>query len=165
MSSVIYRYKFSEIFLDELKSFIDIHRFDDIPIFKEAWDKWCIDNIILINDEKQRLDALGYKNDVRKKMYMSARYYYKNKFIRDKKQKKRKTYIRLDLETLSLMDAHIGRDPQKPSLSYANFIENYSIQIRQLTSSLIRDTGLNKEDISKKLKKTFKNRYFRLSRK
>ena len=80
-------------------------------------------------------------------------------------KKKRKTYIRLDLETLSLMDAHIGRDPQKPSLSYANFIENYSIQIRQLTSSLIRDTGLNKEDISKKLKKTFKNRYFRLSRK
>ena len=79
MSSVIYRYKFSEIFLDELKSFIDIHRFDDIPIFKEAWDKWCIDNIILVNEEKRRLDALGYKNDVGKKMYMSARYYYKNK--------------------------------------------------------------------------------------
>ena len=43
--ATIYRFKFSPSFVEKLLLFTDIHRFDDIPVFREAWLKWSEENI------------------------------------------------------------------------------------------------------------------------
>ena len=161
MTSVIYRYKFSPEFTNHLLTFINIHRFDSVPIFKDEWNKWRAENGELIQRENIRLVKLGYTGDIADKMYKSARYYYKNKPLGDKSAKKRRKYIRLSGDILSLMDEHIGGNREKPSISYKMFIEGNGGKMKLLTADLI-EKGLKKDDIEIKIKKTFKNRYFRL---
>jgi hypothetical protein len=36
----IYRYKFSEPFMNKLVNFANNHRYDDAGVFKERWDRW-----------------------------------------------------------------------------------------------------------------------------
>ena len=161
MTSVIYRYKFSPEFTNHLLAFINIHRFDPVASFKEAWDLWYATNEEMVQRETDRLMDLGYIGNIGDKMYKSARYYYKNKPLGDKSAKKRRKYVRLDSDILSIMDVHIGGHREKPSISYKIFIEGNGEKIKLLTADLI-EKGLKKEDIEIKIKKTFKNRYFRL---
>ncbi len=161
MSSTIYRYKFSSEFTNQLLQFIDIHRFDTVNIFKEEWGRWYATNNEVIQREISRLLDLGYKGDVLDKMYKSARYYYKNKPLVAKSPKKRRKYIRLDSDILTLMDEHITRNSEKPSLSYELFIEKNKARIAILKSDLL-EKGIKDNEVGIKIKKTFKNRYFRL---
>jgi len=157
----IYRYKFSDAFLSHLKAFIDIHRFDTIPLFKEAWTKWCGIYAEHIAIEHRRLEGLGYKGDVSEKMYKSVRYYYKNKSMEKVKPKKRQQYIRLTSEFLSIMDEFIRASKRdKPSNIYKLFKEQHEQNIKDIQCYLL-EQGLHKDDIVLKIKKTFKNRYFR----
>ena len=160
----IYRYKFTDDFINEIKKFIHIHRFDAIDVFKEAWEEWKVQNYHLVINEELQLKSKGYEGDVSTKMYKSVRYYYKNKPLSRQEPKKRKVYIRLDADVLSLMDRHITDNTQKPSVSYGYFVEINADSLKLLEVSLI-DKGLSKEDINAKIKKTFKNRYFRLIKK
>jgi len=161
MSTNIYRYKFSSEFTNGLLQFIDIHRFDSVPIFKDEWNKWRVENDELIQRENMRLVELGYTGDIADKMYKSARYYYKNKSTVPKSPKKRRKYIRLDSTILSLMDDHIGESRGKPSSLFQMFIEKNKDKLASLKVNL-REKGVKNEDIDAKIKKTFKNRHFRL---
>ena len=161
MSANIYRYKFSSEFTNGLLQFIDIHRFDSVPIFKDEWNKWRVENVELIQRENMRLVELGYTGDIADKMYKSARYYYKNKSTVPKSPKKRRKYIRLDSTILSLMDDHIGESRGKPSSLFQMFIEKNKDKLASLKVNL-REKGVKNEDIDAKIKKTFKNRHFRL---
>ena len=108
-----------------------------------------------------RLVELGYTGDIADKMYKSARYYYNNKSTVPKSPKKRRKYIRLDSTILSLMDDHIGESRGKPSSLFQIFIEKNKDKLASLKVDLL-EQGVKNEDFDAKIKKTFKNRHFRL---
>ena len=161
MNTKVYRYKFSQEFTNAMQKFIDIHRFDEIKVFKEAWNKWYCKNMILINNEQRHLEGMGYNGDVKLKMYKSARYYYKNKSLEKTVPKKRKVYIHLNKSLLVLMDDYIKQNKEKPSIAYENFAKLYLKEIKETQTKLLKQSLCNKV-ISAKIKKTFKNRCFRM---
>ena len=107
-------------------------------------------------------DELRDKIDISVKMYKSARYYYKNKSLVETPPKKRRPYIRLDPEILKCIDDHIGCSrQQKPSAAFRSFMDIQAETV-QKSARILHDKGLMQDDIDAKIKKTFKNRYFRL---
>ncbi len=161
----IYRYNFSDSFLSNLKEFSKIHKFDESDAFKDNWSIWCDNNKELNEKENNILKNEGYKGDIMEKMYKSVRYYFKNKDNNNNKPKKRKQYIGLEPGFRDAIDNHIEyiafRRELKPSEGYLNFMDNEKYK-KVITFEKLKLAGykLSKEDIEKKLKKTYKNRYF-----
>ena len=54
----IYRYKFTQEFMDEIYQFAKIHQYDERKDFKEAWEVWMETQSELINSEVNRLTAV-----------------------------------------------------------------------------------------------------------
>lgn len=79
VSIAIYRYKFTNEFMNELFKFSKIYQYDHRKDFKEAWDKWMDENDDIIDEEVRRLKTLGYEGDIIDKMFKSARYYFRKK--------------------------------------------------------------------------------------
>lgn len=154
-----YRYKFDPTFLKHLETFSTINKWCKPKDFKENFEKWTTDNQCIIREEVKRLQQLGYDGDVIKKMYTSARYYFKNKSGEKKDPKKRKKYIRLDKSILNTMDIQIKRFDGKPSDGFTNFIENIDSYFQKVEKEKI-NAMLKDEANLKKIKKTYKNRYF-----
>ena len=63
------RFKFSKGFLEHLKEFTRIHKFDDAKIFKEHFDEWKEENVEIINRETGYMRNMGYEGDVINKIY------------------------------------------------------------------------------------------------
>ena len=64
-----YRFKFSKGFLENLKEFTRIHKFDDPKIFKESFGIWQEENKETISRETTYMRNMGYEGDVVSKMY------------------------------------------------------------------------------------------------
>ena len=128
MSETIYRFKFSEKIKEPMIKFANVHRFDETPDFKEAWNRWYDDNSELIEEESTRLNRLGCDKNIDEKMYKSVRYYFKNKSSEKKKPKKRRQYIMIEQLILNLMSEHIEicafPNNYKPEYAYNNFVSN-----------------------------------------
>jgi hypothetical protein len=156
----VYRYKFTQEFMDEMHNFSKIHQYDDRIQFKEAWDKWVIDYEDSIQTEVERLLLTGYTGDILDKMFKSARYYFRKKGVIKPDVKERRPYILLQKEILDLMDVHIRRNNYKPSEGFEDFcnlhVDNLKQEIAYLFNHNITDTIMIKD----KFKKTYKNRYF-----
>ena len=75
----IFRFKFTDEFMEDLYKFSKIHQYDHRKEFKEAWLLWIDDNAELVSDEIERLTRLNYEGDVIDKMFKSARYYFRKK--------------------------------------------------------------------------------------
>ena len=105
----IYRFKFTEEFMEELYKFAKIHQYDHRKDFKEAWTKWTEENSDIISNETERLLALGYKNEdnIDDKMFKSARYYFRKKSNQKQEPKERRCYVGVEHELLVQMDAYI----------------------------------------------------------
>lgn len=163
----VYRFKLSEEITQHLIYFARIHKHDDRVTFKDAWNEWIKNNESLTQNETRRLFEMGYMGNVMKKMYVSVRYYYKNKSNKTESettQKKRRQYIKLDNTILQLMDTHIRENNMQldytPAKGFKNFIEeNYYTIDREITR-LITNSSLKRDDVNLKLKKTYKNRYY-----
>jgi hypothetical protein len=155
----IYRYKFEEQFMIELYNFSKIHQYDDRKEFKSAWNVWTEEHAELIEDETRRLINLNYDGDVNDKMFRSARYYFRKKSPEKKEQPQRRKYICVDKDIINAIDEHILKNSSKPSTAFLEFckenIELLSEEIARLYSE-----NMTAEDIKKKIKKTYKNRYF-----
>ena len=167
MSAKTYRFKFSKGFLEHLKEFTRIHKFDEAKIFKEHFDEWKEENVEIINRETGYMRNMGYEGDVINKMYKSARYYFKNKSNEKTKPKKRKQYVGIDITLKDKMDEFIqekidsDEECPKPADAYTEFIENENNKIILTTEKTrLMSFGMNEDDVNKKFKKTFKNRYF-----
>jgi hypothetical protein len=164
--ATIYRYKFSDNFIEELCRFSKIHQFDERNEFKEAWSNWIVVNNSIIEDEIKHLVELNYDGDIMDKMYKSARYYFRKKTIEKKEPTKRCTYVGLLKELLASMDNHIksniDKKDYKPSEGFSDFckenIELLKKEIERLISYNIKDSL----QIKNKIKKTYKNRYFKI---
>jgi hypothetical protein len=161
INNTIYRYKFDELFLEDLISFSKIHQFDDRKTFKEEWKLWCESNEEFINREENRLISLGYKGDCKDKMFKSARYYFRKKPAEKKEAKQRRNYIALSKPLIEMIDNAIKSHnimKLKPSDGFDSFYKENSLIIEEEVNRL--EGLLSKGEIYAKIKKTYKNRCF-----
>jgi hypothetical protein len=169
LPSTIFRFKFTENFMEELSDFSKIHQYDHRKDFKEAWVKWTAENEELVTKEVERLLILGYPNEediVDDKMFKSARYYFRKKSSVKVEPKQRRQYIGVDHELLETMDRHIianiHNDDYKPKSAFVMFCkENEDVLKQTITKMDTSDVKM----IQDKIKKTYKNRYFMLTNK
>lgn len=163
----IYRYNFDENVMDQLTAFAKIHQHDDRKTYKESWKQWLEENNELVKCEQERLTNLGYEGDVIDKMYKAARYYFRKKSNVKTDPKKRRKYISMEQEILTEMDHHIIRNMSSfdytPSKGYSDFCSTHIDFIKAEINRMI-ELGISTDEISVKFKKTYKNRYFIISR-
>jgi hypothetical protein len=164
LSIAIYRYKFTNEFINELFKFSKIHQYDHRKDFKEAWDKWMDENEDLINGEVRRLTNLGYEGDIIDKMFKSARYYFRKKSTEKKDPIKRRVYVGTNKELLEAMDDHINTNINsgnfKPSEGFDNFCKENMDVLKEQINALCKAGFTDSNEIKFKIKKTYKNRYF-----
>ena len=171
LPATIYRFKFTEEFMEELHNFSKVHQYDHRKDFKEAWVKWADDNEDIISKEVERLKALGYLNDdiVDDKMFKSARYYFRKKSSVRPEPKQRRQYIVVDHELLDKMDLHIisniYNDDYKPKTAFIMFCKEYKAVLQQTILTMGEKGVFDAKIIEGKIKKTYKNRYFMLTNK
>lgn len=168
----VFRYKFSPEFLILLKQFTQEHYTEEPLLYKLSWNNWIKINKEMYLKESLRLKNLGYKGDIEMKMYKSTRYYYKNKVNLEptKKKDKRKDYIKLNKKFLNLIINHLKSIDnvvdKHPKKLYEMFINDdkyqsyISIERRRLF-----EEGLDHIEITKKMKKTYKNKLYNFIRK
>ena len=159
----IYRYEFTDEFMQNLSRFSKIHQYDDRHIFKESWELWIQENSEIVNNEIIRLQSLNYHGDILDKMFKSARYYFRKKGTEKKVHKERKNYISFSKNILDCIDKHISINIQsrvKPSISFVDFCENNKEVVRETIQYLNKEGIRDLEEIQNKVKKTYKNRYF-----
>ena len=159
----IYRFKFTNEFMNELYNFSKIHQYDHRKDFKESWKTWVDEKSLIISKEIERLTELGYSGDILEKMFTSARYYFRKKRTEKMEPKQRCSYIGVQKELLEAMDIHINENRSKefkPSNGFENFCKDNIPLLKQEIDRLVSCNIKNVEDIRKKIKKTYKNRYF-----
>jgi hypothetical protein len=162
----IYRYKFTQEFMNEIYQFSKIHQYDERKDFKEAWGVWMETNSELINSEVNRLTNLNYQGDIIDKMFKSARYYFRKKGTVKKEPVKRSNYVAVNKELLDAMDQHIIKNitkkEYKPSEGFVDFCDTNIELLKEEVARLFEEEGLQKDakTVEKKMKKTYKNRYF-----
>jgi hypothetical protein len=166
---VIFRFKFTEDFMEELYKFSKIHQYDDRKDFKEAWSKWTEENDELIDEETKRLILLGYDGDILIKMFKSARYYFRKKSDQKKEPKQRRAYISVNRELLNAMDRHILEniylDDYQPKNGFESFCKDNDTILQTTVNQIVENGVHDKDTIDLKIKKTYKNRYFLLTNK
>ena len=171
LPATIYRFKFTEEFMEELHNFSKVHQYDHRKDFKEAWVKWADNNEDIISKEVDRLKTLGYPNDdiIDDKMFKSARYYFRKKSSVRPEPKQRRQYIVVDHELLDKMDLHIisniYNDDYKPKTAFIMFCKEYKAVLQQTILTMGEKGVFDAKLIEDKIKKTYKNRYFMLTNK
>ena len=158
-----FRHDFGEKFIEELKQFAIIHKYDDRKVFKQAWIEWTEQKSVQIAQEVEQLKNSGYKGDVLDKMFKSARYYFRKK-VENVEETPRKKYISLSPLFLEQIDIYISERlssstaaNSSPADLYCDFCQNKKELIFEQIQELI---DLTSEEICIKLKKTFKNRFY-----
>jgi hypothetical protein len=160
----IYRYKFTDDFTKEMFKFSKVHQYDHRKDFKEAWNIWTEENENIVSEEVRRLTNLGYDGDILDKMFKSARYYFRKKSTEKKAPAERRNYIGVQKDLLDAMDEHINsrlkEDDYKPSDGFDEFCKKHIDVLKEEVNMLCRNGFTNSEEIKRKIKKTYKNRYF-----
>ena len=162
----IYRYKFTQEIMDEIYQFAKIHQYDERKDFKEAWEIWMETQTELVNSEVIRLTELNYQGDIIDKMFKSARYYFRKKGTVKKEPAQRSSYVAINKDLLDAMDQHIvtniTKKDYKPSDGFVDFCNANVPLLKEEVSRLFEEEGIQKDAkiVEKKIKKTYKNRYF-----
>lgn len=177
---VVYRYKLSDDIMKEITNFAMIHQYDDRHSYKEAWAVWREENKDYLNREVQRLTEIGYDGSVEDKMYKAGRYYFRKKGLLsagntdanvNKDTKQRREYISIDRQVISLMDEHLkntmkNSNTLSPAEMYNDFCKihtNMPVFCEEI-KRICANNRIKASDVSAKIKKTYKNRYYILSR-
>jgi len=160
----IFRYKFTQEFMDELYKFSKIHQYDERKDFKDAWEVWLEENKDMVNIETRRMYNLGYDGDIFDKMFKSARYYFRKKTEENKEPKERRKYVSVNHDLLDAMDKHIESNKSNKDYQPKNGFITFCHENEELLKSSINimlEKGMNDSNlIQEKIKKTYKNRYF-----
>jgi hypothetical protein len=159
-NALIYRFKFTQEFMDELFQFSKVHQYDDRHSFKEAWKQWSEANENLVSSEIRRLTNLDYKGNIEEKMYKSARYYYRKKGTEKNAPAERRHYVCSQKEIIEAMDAHIQEHMSKPSDGFLDFSQANLELLQTEVAHMVQCGFKDHQEIKEKIKKTYKNRYF-----
>ena len=169
MSKTMFRHTFSKQFVEVLGGFSKLHQDDERKEFKSAWADWIASDSIkpLINHEIKVLRDCGFEGDVLDKMFKSCRYYFRNKGVGDDESKKeRKTYVGLSKLVLQHMDQHIKEQfGLRPEDAYNNYCNKFTQKIKDEIQTFCLESGDSVDDVYKKYKKTYKNRFYVMSKK
>ena len=183
--SRVLRFEFAGALVEHVVAFANVHRYDDRKTYKEAWTAWLAHDEIaaLMKTEVERLNALGYKGDVADKLFKSGRYYFRGKTNKGSDERNErnqgnkgndeeslcKNYVLLNRQLLDEMDDHIDCGLRSadytPAGGFADFCntnaqsELYRSEVARLSE--LMPTG---DAVHDKLKKTYKNRYFMLTK-
>jgi len=161
---MIFRYKFTQDFMDELYKFSKIHQYDERKDFKEAWKLWLDENEDIVNIEVRRMKVLGYEGDVFDKMFKSARYYFRKKSDEKKEPKERRKYVGVSSDLLDAMDKHIEsnmlKENYQPKTGFISFCHENEELLKKSINNMLEVGISDGEYIQEKIKKTYKNRYF-----
>ena len=164
----IYRYKFTDDFTNEMYKFSKVHQYDHRKDFKEAWNVWVEENNGIVTDEIKRLTEMGYDGDILDKMFKSARYYFRKKSTEKSEPQARRTYIGTQKDLLEAMDEHIMinivKPDYKPSVAFNEFCQENIKLLQEEVNRLCKSGLTDKNEIKSKVKKTYKNRYFIISK-
>jgi len=161
VDKVIFRYKFSQMFMDNLYEFSKIHEHDDRSTYKENWKSWLEENDELVKNEISRLEETGYEGDIINKMFKSSRYYFRKKKTEKKEPKQRRVYVGVSQELLDCMDEYIHNFIAiKPASSFIDFCKEHVSLLQEEVNLLCKKGFKNSHEILIKIKKTYKNRYF-----
>ena len=168
----IFRFNFSDKFVEQLGEFASKHRNDDRHQFKDAWGEWIIDNNQSVRDEVDYITNLGYNGDCLDKMFKSARYYFKDKRACPAKTTSvRHAYTRIGADVLNKIDTHIlsviGQESFRPKKGYELFINVDHPEVINDVYTLLSEGSPNytMDECIDKIKKTYKNRYVVLTKK
>jgi hypothetical protein len=170
-----HRFLFSDDVSDILMDFARIHQYDERKTYKEAWQTLLKDEetMATLNSEIENIQENGYIGDVLDKMFKSTRYYYRKKLIKESNQiaiakSPRKEYETMDNSILEDIDRHIKQEiasQMSPLTNHETLVsraapaksfEKYYIEYKNGNLNLAGD--VDKE----KLKKTYKNRFYKI---
>ena len=169
MSKPTFRHTFSRQFVEVLNNFSKLHQNDDRKVFKSEWEAWTNQNDIktMIQCECESLRASGFDGDVLDKMFKSCRYYFRNKSPEENNDKKqRKPYVALSKSILQHMDEHIKMQVGlRPEDAYNSYCNQFLMKIKDEIQALALESKESIDDIYNKYKKTYKNRFYVLSKK
>ena len=166
----LFRFPPSKEITDLIHYFAKVHQYDDRKTFKEAWKSWtqCDEIKALIDKENARLQKQGFTDDITKKLFVSARYYYRTLQESDKDQSEtqRKQYSTLSKAFLKTMDQWItnnrSNNIESPDKQYVRYckenIAHLQKEIEQLRNKSV--CPLEVKNIDHKFKKTFTNREY-----
>lgn len=157
---LIYRFKFTQEFMDILFQFSKVHQYDDRNSFKEAWSIWMEENENIVTSEIRRLTNLDYKGDICDKMFKSARYYYRKKGTKKNAPSDRRQYISSQKALIDAMDEHIKSNLCKPSEGFEEFCKSHLELLKDEVNHMVKNGLRDHTEIKGKIKKTYKNRYF-----
>lgn len=169
----VFRVVFRQAIKEEVHAFSKVHQYDSRQDFKEAWKEWCDEHIDELEDEYKYQMERGADMtfvDLLHKLYTSARYYHRKKSNRPPSpQKPRTQYIRLHEELLDMMRDHIVEKLEygidKPAVVYNDFCEENEISVQQEIKRMREEHDMTKNQVKLKLKKTYKNMYYSISKK
>lgn len=164
----IYRFKFSDEINEELLKFSKTYQYSDRSTYKEKWSEWVELNKEMIDEEIKKLNQLGYEGDILDKMYKASRYYFRKKTLSKVDAKPRQKYNSVDQEILYKMDSHIlhniKNEDYSPANGYTKFCLEHLDLLKNEINRLLNNENVPSDTISSKIKKTYKNRYFIISR-
>tara|TARA_B110000259_G_scaffold12113_2_gene13022 strand:- start:1308 stop:1856 length:549 start_codon:yes stop_codon:yes gene_type:complete len=169
-TTAVFRFNFDDAVVDAVTEFAKTHEHDCAADYKEAWTLWCGENEELIRMETGRLTGIGYDGDVLDKMYKAGRYYFRTKKTAKTVPKTRRNYISVDGALISKMDEHIYENIKRGDFSPARGFDLFEkAEAASIEDEIARLNEETKDDdvkieMSQKIKKTYKNRYFILSR-
>lgn len=165
----VFRFKLTEDVVAAITSFAKVHQYDSRSDYKDAWKEWCNENKDILSIEAKRLEALGYEGDIYDKFYKSGRYYFRTKNMQKQDAVERKKYVGLSREILKNMDefilTRVLANNSSPAEAFNEFCSAHSKLVMDEIQDLLGNQGLTDAEVSAKLKKTFKNRYFQKVRK
>lgn len=169
-----FHYNFSEQITERFMYFATLHRYDDRKTFKEAWQKWILEEDVAadIQTEIHTLESNHYVGDIMDKMFKSVRYYYRKKPVTPKPPTTRKEYVSLPVAVLESMDKHIietmiqHTNPEttqcgiSPAKAFDLYMKQLLLQPDQVQDQVqVQEEPKPAIDIPK-YKKTYKNRFF-----
>jgi len=171
-----FRFDFSKNVIDLLSEFSTTHHFEKRQLFQQSWNNWILrDDIkIVLEKECDNLKGEGFIGDIYDKMYKSARYYHKKRDADKNQERKQIVHTnRFSSQFLKMIDNIINTQIQQEIKSknseiiksQIEFFKEFCLikkdEIVIELKTIKQERGEICEDIGEKLKKTYKNRFYK----
>ena len=164
----IFRFKLAESVTVELKEFAQQYTTTRCPVeLRAIWQTWLVDHSALVAKETERLRSCGYEGDVAKKLYTSVRYYRQLRVGGEDGGSTSRTYLPISSALREAMRTHVVdvglRQALKPQHALRHFLVQppYADLVAKDIAALLA-VGLTQPLADLKLKKAYKNQYFRV---